>query len=116
MVKLLASAIALLASVCVHAHNETRDIGVRHVMEEVEIHEAASDGDRSRVELLLRHDPALVSSTDEYGFTPLHGVVGEHHFDIARLLSRPCKTHELRVFKPPDGVGRLAKLRENYPR
>ncbi|MFV0679674.1 ankyrin repeat domain-containing protein [Ottowia sp.] len=47
---------------------------------------AAVLGDFARVQQLLAQDAALVNQTDEYGFTPLHGVVGEHHFDMAALL------------------------------
>jgi ankyrin repeat protein len=55
-------------------------------MNHVEIYDAAIYGDFSQVEQLLKQDPGLVNKTDEYGFTPLHGVVGEHYFDMARLL------------------------------
>lgn len=50
------------------------------------IYDAAVFGEFDRVEALLADDPALVNETDEDGFTPLHGVVGEDHFDMAQLL------------------------------
>lgn len=55
-------------------------------MEAPEIYDAAVFGEFSKVEDILNRDPASVNATDGYGFTPLHGVVGEHHFDMARLL------------------------------
>ncbi len=55
-------------------------------MSENTIYDAAVFGEFEQVEALLDEDPSLVNSTDEYGFTPLHGVVGEDHFDMAQLL------------------------------
>ena len=51
-----------------------------------DIYNAAVFGDLKSVEALLDQDPALVNSRDKYGFTPLHGVVGEHHFELAEYL------------------------------
>src|SRR5262245_42201446 len=51
-----------------------------------EIYDAAVFGDFDRVEELLALDPAAVNKTDEYGFTPLHGVAGEEQFVMAEYL------------------------------
>jgi ankyrin repeat protein len=51
-----------------------------------EIYDAAVCGDLKEVERLLSLDPTVVNCRDEYGFTPLHGVVGEDHFEMAELL------------------------------
>ena len=55
-------------------------------MDNSEIYEAAVYGDYDLVEQLLNKKPELVNATDQYGFTPLHGVVGEHHFEMAQYL------------------------------
>lgn len=49
-------------------------------------YEATTMGDREAVETMLRGDPALVSATDKYGFTALHGVAGQDQPEIAELL------------------------------
>jgi len=51
-----------------------------------EIYDAAVFGDFQEVDRLLAVDPRAVNAKDEYGFTPLHGVVGEHHFEMAEYL------------------------------
>ena len=51
-----------------------------------EIYDAAVFGDLQKVDRLLALDPLAVNAKDEYGFTPLHGVVGEHHFEMAEYL------------------------------
>lgn len=56
------------------------------LMDTPAIHDAAVFGPLSRVERMLEQDPTSVGATDRFGFTALHGVVAEHHFDIARLL------------------------------
>jgi ankyrin repeat protein len=56
------------------------------VMSAPEIYNAAVYGDLKEVERLLSLDPTLVNSRDEFGFTPLHGVVGEHQFPMAEFL------------------------------
>jgi uncharacterized protein len=56
------------------------------VMLAPEIYEAAVRGDLKEVERLLSLDPTVVNCRDEYGFTPLHGVVGEDHFEMAELF------------------------------
>jgi uncharacterized protein len=65
---------------------DTLNSGAKRAMDMPEIYDAAVFGKFSRVEDLLKQDPASVNATDNYGFTPLHGVVGEHYFDMARLL------------------------------
>jgi len=51
------------------------------------IHDAARDGDLKKVELLLKEQPALVSSKDEkYGQTPLHIAAFNNRLDVAKLL------------------------------
>lgn len=50
------------------------------------IYDAAVSGDVSRVDALLKQAPELVNAADPYGFTPLHGAVGEEHGDMVRLL------------------------------
>jgi hypothetical protein len=51
-----------------------------------EIHEAVADGDVAKVEALLKRNPRLIQSADEYGETPLHiaAICGQE--DIAKLL------------------------------
>ena len=51
-----------------------------------EIYDAAVLGDFGGVDRLLKLDPASVSATDEYGFTPLHGVAGEDQLEMAEYL------------------------------
>lgn len=51
-----------------------------------EIYEAAVVGDLERVKELLRLEPGSVNATDEYGFTPLHGVAGEYQLEMAEYL------------------------------
>jgi len=55
-------------------------------MDTPEIYNAAVFGDYELVDRLLSSNPALVNARDKYGFTPLHGVVGEHHFEMAEYL------------------------------
>ncbi|MDO5609650.1 MAG: ankyrin repeat domain-containing protein [Pseudomonadota bacterium] len=55
-------------------------------MDDMTIYDAAVFGNFPSVRALLRQNPDLVNATDKYGFTPLHGGAGEHHFDMARLL------------------------------
>jgi ankyrin repeat protein len=51
-----------------------------------EIYDAAVIGDLDRVRELLSLDPASVNATDEYGFTPLHGVAEEFQLEMAEYL------------------------------
>jgi ankyrin repeat protein len=50
------------------------------------IHDAAQDGDFGKVTALLKDNPDLVSSKDDYGSTPLHLAAYEGHKDVAELL------------------------------
>jgi uncharacterized protein len=50
------------------------------------LYEAAVYGDEEAVRKILADDPEAVREVDEFGFTALHGVAGEHHFGIAQLL------------------------------
>ncbi|MDR6990166.1 ankyrin repeat domain-containing protein [Luteimonas sp. 3794] len=87
MVKFIASVVtSLLISTIAYANPVTQTAGEKHSMDEAEIYDAAVFGQFSRVEELLNQDPSLINAADKYGFTPLHGVVGEHYFDMARLL------------------------------
>ena len=53
-----------------------------------EIHEAAESGDLAKVEALLKDNPALVSSRNNYGTTPLHLAVQEPNKEkVIALLS-----------------------------
>lgn len=51
-----------------------------------EIHDAAADGDLAKVKALLTVNPALVSSKDINGRTPLHLAAQENRKEIANLL------------------------------
>lgn len=51
-----------------------------------EIYDAAVYGDFAKVRRLVAQDPAVVHARDNYGFTALHGVVGEDHFELAEYL------------------------------
>jgi TonB family protein len=54
-----------------------------------EIHDAARLGDLAKVKSLLKDNPSLVSSTDNYSdycYTPLHWAANEGHKDVAELL------------------------------
>ena len=50
------------------------------------LYDAAVAGDTDLVRRVLADDPASVNTGDAWGFTALHGVVGEEHHDIAALL------------------------------
>lgn len=50
------------------------------------IYDAAVFNDRAAVERHLAKDARSVNARDKWGFTPLHGVAGEQHVDMARLL------------------------------
>lgn len=50
------------------------------------IYDAAVFNDRAAVERHLAKDTRSVNARDKWGFTPLHGVAGEEHVDMARLL------------------------------
>ena len=51
-----------------------------------EIHTAAMRGDVEKVKVLLAADPALVSATDNSGWTALHFAARNGHLDVAKLL------------------------------
>lgn len=50
------------------------------------LYDAAVFNDRAAVERHLAKDARSVNARDKWGFTPLHGVAGEEHIDMARLL------------------------------
>jgi len=56
-------------------------------MADQEIHNAAVFGDYARVRAILAADPNAVHARDKYGFTALHGVAGEDHPEMIRLLA-----------------------------
>ncbi len=51
-----------------------------------EFNDAAVFGDVEKVNRILEKDSSILSKKDEYGFTVLHNVVGEHYFEIVELL------------------------------
>ena len=51
-----------------------------------EIDNAAKNGDLEKVKALLKYNPDLVNSKNQYGDTPLHWAAGEGHKDIVALL------------------------------
>ena len=51
-----------------------------------EFNDAAIFGDFEKVNRFLKEDSSILKATDEYGFTVLHNVVGEHYFEMVELL------------------------------
>lgn len=51
-----------------------------------DFYDAATFGQMDRVQTLLATDSGLVHSKIDWGFTALHGVAGEEHFEMAELL------------------------------
>ena len=51
-----------------------------------EIHKAALKGDLEKVKGLLKDNPALVSSQDNSGWTPLHWAAAQGQKDVVELL------------------------------
>lgn len=51
-----------------------------------EIHDAAKNGELARVKALLKENPELVSSKDEFGWTPLHLAAANGHKGVAEFL------------------------------
>jgi ankyrin repeat protein len=53
-----------------------------------QIHYAAKGGDLNKIKILLKVDPALVSSKDKdhYDYTPLHYAAKEGHREVVQLL------------------------------
>lgn len=49
-------------------------------------YDVATLGSLEEVKAWIKKDPSVVNSRDKYGFTALHGVVGEDSPEIARLL------------------------------
>lgn len=47
---------------------------------------AAALGDRETIKSMLAKNPKLISATDEYGFTALHGVAGQDEPELAKFL------------------------------
>ncbi len=86
MSKMIAGALTLALLVSSAIVHGTQNAGRESKMETTGIYDAAVYGNFAQVEALLKQAPELVNATDEYGFTPLHGVVGEHYFEMARLL------------------------------
>ncbi len=50
------------------------------------IYEAAVAGDLEQVQAIVARHPEAVNEKDEYGFTALHGLAEEEHYDIVRFL------------------------------
>ena len=50
------------------------------------IHEAARDGDLTRVKQLIGEDPKLVHAEDDHHFTPLHWAAANGHKDVMKFL------------------------------
>ena len=46
------------------------------------IYDAAVAGDLEQVQSIVARHPEAVHEKDEYGFTALHGLAGEEHYDI----------------------------------
>jgi uncharacterized protein len=55
-------------------------------MDTFPLYDAAVFGDYDRVRSLIAQTPDVVHSIDKYGFTALHGVVGESLINMAILL------------------------------
>jgi ankyrin repeat protein len=51
-----------------------------------EIHDAAKAGDLNKVKVLLKADPNLISSKDNFGMTALHYAVAQYQKDMVQLL------------------------------
>lgn len=49
-------------------------------------YDAATMGDRERIEAMLAKTPELIRACDEMGFTALHGVAGQDEPELAELL------------------------------
>ena len=50
------------------------------------VHEAARDGDLSRLEQLVAKDPKVVNSRDDHRFSPLHWASANGHADVMAFL------------------------------
>jgi ankyrin repeat protein len=48
--------------------------------------DAVLDGDLGKTKVLLKHNPDLVHSKNNYGATPLHWAAAKGHKDVAELL------------------------------
>ena len=51
-----------------------------------EFYDAAVFAEMSKLKSMIASDPEIVNSTDDWGFTALHGVAGEEHVDVAAYL------------------------------
>ncbi|HEY3913897.1 MAG TPA: ankyrin repeat domain-containing protein, partial [Verrucomicrobiae bacterium] len=59
---------------------------VTMIQDSTMVHEASRSGDLEKVEMLVKRNPDLVSSTDTNGMTPLHSAILGGHEDITRFL------------------------------
>jgi uncharacterized protein len=51
-----------------------------------DFYDAAVFADMPKLKSMIASDPNIVNSADESGFTALHGVAGEEHYDVATYL------------------------------
>jgi FOG: Ankyrin repeat len=53
---------------------------------ETSIYDAAVGGEFEAVQKIVSQNPQAVNERDEYGFTALHGLAEEEHYDIVQFL------------------------------
>ncbi|MDB4766140.1 ankyrin repeat domain-containing protein [bacterium] len=51
-----------------------------------EFYDAAVFADMAKLKTMIEADPSVVNSVDKWGFTALHGVAGEEHYDVVTFL------------------------------
>ena len=51
-----------------------------------DFYNAAVFADMTTLRSMVESDPRIVQSVDKWGFTALHGVVGEEHYDVVKYL------------------------------